>query len=182
MHRAILLSPRAEVCGRSLRGMARSLEALGVPWAEIQDLLGQAGILDPREDEWYPVNRLLAFLSTVERMYGREALRNAGRAIPDTAQFAPDLDTLERALRTLDIAYQVNHRGGPIGRYRYEQKGPGQGEMLCENPYPCDLDLGILERLVERFAGEGPAVGVSHRPGRECRRLGAVACVFDLRW
>lgn len=182
MHRAILLSPRAEVLGASVLGMARGLESQGLDWARVLDLLHQVGIVDPQADSWYSVTRLLAFLAAVERAHGREALRAVGRAIPDTARFAPDLDTLERALRTLDVAYQVNHRGGPIGRYRYQAKGPGQGEMHCENPYPCDFDGGLLERLVARYAVAGPALGVTHRPGPLCRRLGAPACVFDLRW
>jgi len=89
---------------------------------------------------------------------------------------------MERALRLLDVAYQVNHRGGPIGRYHLRRFKPGEAEMCCENPYPCDLDLGILERLVERFGTGGSEAGVTHRPGIECRREGATACVFDLRW
>jgi hypothetical protein len=138
-----------------------------------------AGLHQLQPEGWYQVSRSLAFLAAVERAHGREAVHAMGLAVPDTSKFPPELDSIERALRLLDVAYQVNHRGGPIGRYHHVSQGPGRAEMRCENPYPCDLDHGILTRLVGRFGGEQSEV--SHRPGA-CRREGAPSCVFDLRW
>lgn len=166
----------------SLLGVARGLEGTGVPWSQVLDLLGQAGIREPVAEGWYGLEPYMAFLAQVDALHGREALQAMGRAIPDTSRFPPELDSLERALRLLDVAYQVNHRGGPIGRYQVRLLEPGRAEMLCETPYPCDLELGILERLVERFDRGDPQTGVLHRPGPLCRRLGARGCLFDLRW
>ena len=90
------------------------------------------------------------------------------------------MDTLDRALRVLEVAYQVNHRGKGLGGYYCTFERPEHAEVVCENPYPCDMDWGILERLAEQYGGSGAMV--SHRPGADCRRLGAKACVFDLRW
>lgn len=175
-------NPQPEIWGGSLLGMARGLEGTGVSWADVQALLQTAGIPALGAEHWYPMRQGLAFLQAVEAAHGREAIRAMGRAIPDTSRFPPGLERLERALHLLDVAYQVNHRGGPIGRYLVRQLEPGRAEMLCENPYPCDLDLGILERLEERFHGGEARAGVIHRPGPQCRRLGAKACLFELRW
>jgi hypothetical protein len=174
--------PRAEVWGGSLLGVARGLEAFGVPWPQVLHLLDRSGIRQPQAEAWYALPAYLAFMADVEEAHGRAALLAMGRAIPDTSRFPPELDALERALGLLDVAYQVNHRGVAIGRYHCEWLGPRHAEMLCENPYPCDLDRGIFERLMERFGGTGPEASVSHKPGAGCRRLGAKACRFDLRW
>lgn len=176
------LISRCQVWGGSLLGVAQGLEGAGVPWEQVLGLLASVGIQQPEAGGWYSLSGYLAFLAEVEAGHGRAALRAMGRAVPDTSRFPPDLENMERALRLLDVAYQVNHRGGPIGRYHLRVFEPGRAVMACENPYPCDLDQGILERLVEHLGGTCPDAGVTHRPGPECRRQGAKACVFDLRW
>ncbi len=172
--------PQAEVWGGAVLGVAEGLAAHGIPWQSVLELLGEAGIGLPRAEAWVPLAANLAFHAAVERAHGRPALRVMGRAIPDTARFAPDMDTLDRALRVLEVAYQVNHRGKGLGGYYCTFERPEHAEVVCENPYPCDMDWGILERLAEQYGGSGAMV--SHRPGADCRRLGAKACVFDLRW
>ncbi len=180
MRQSPLPVPPAEVWGGALLGAAEGLAATGVPWHGVLQLLEEAGLGPPRAEVWVPLAANLAFHAAVERDHGREALRAMGRVVPDTARFAPDMDTLDRALRVLEVAYQVNHRGKGIGGYYCTFHRPKHAEVVCENPYSCDLDLGILERLAEQYGGSGAQV--SHRPGATCRRLGAKACVFDLRW
>lgn len=173
---------RPEVSGQSLLGVARGLSGTGVPWSEVLDLLHSVGIDQPQPEGWYLFDNYLSFLRKVEFQHGRPALRTMGRAIPDTSRFPPDLDSLEQVLGRLDVAYQVNHRGGFIGHYQCLLSGPGSAEMVCANPYPCDLDAGILERLVERFGSGAPGSGVTHLTEAACRRKGAPACRFVLRW
>ena len=174
--------PRAELWGGSLFGLAEGLEGFGVAKTAVEALLAKAGIHQRDQEAWYPMTAALSFLAAVEADHGREALRSMGRAIPESSRFAPDLDDMERTLRVIEVAYQVNHRGGPIGGFQLHLPEPGRAELVCENPYPCDLDLGLLERLLERAAGGSPRASVVHRPGPACRRLGARACVYDLRW
>lgn len=173
---------RLEVSGQSLLGVARGLSGTGIPWTDILDLLREFGIDQPQSEGWYHLNPYLAFLGEVERRYGRAALRAMGRAIPETSRFPPDLDSMERVLGRLDVAYQVNHRGGFIGHYQCILTGPGSAEMVCATPYPCDVDAGILERLVARFGSGSPGSGVTHLTEAGCRREGAPACRFVLRW
>jgi hypothetical protein len=182
MKRTPPIPPRIEIWGGCLLGMARGLESQGVAWPQVLELLGRSGIFQPQKEAWYPLPNHLAFLAEVEREHGREVLRVMGRFVPDAARFPPEPDTLEQALHLLDVAYQVNHRRGNIGRYHCQSLAPGHAEMLCENPYPCELDQGILERILERFGGAREALSVTHRSGPHCRRLGAKACLYDLRW
>lgn len=145
-------------------------------------MLKASGLPEIRTADWYPVRSYLSFLKRVDSVYGAKALRAMGQAIPDTSKFPPDMDTPARALQMLDVAYQVNHRGGAIGRYRCTELLPGRAVMICENPYPCDLDLGILERLLALFAPIGLQGTVAHVHGKHCRRQGGRACHLELRW
>jgi hypothetical protein len=162
--------------------MLKGLEAHGASSETVGHLWAGQGLKDLSEDRWYPVQAYTAFLEAVGKAFGDDALRAMGRAIPGTSKFPPDLDTLPRALQMLDVAYQVNHRGGVVGRYRCTDLCPGQAIMICENPYPCALDRGILERLVSRFMPEGILGTVTSRPGKGCRKAGAPACHFEVRW
>ncbi len=174
--------PLAELWGGSLLGLAKGLEGFGVARVAVDELLAKVGIHQPDPAVWYPVTTTLRFLEAVEADHGREALRSMGRAIPENARFAPDMEGMERTLQVLEVAYQVNHLGATTCGYQHHLPEPGQAEVVCENPYPCDLDLGLIERLLERGAGGSPRASVVHRLGPACRRLGARACVFDLRW
>lgn len=174
--------PRSpEVRGSSLLGVVDALVVHGVSQAEQREALRAAGLEDPQADGWYPLDRYLALMAAVEAAHGREAIRTMGRALPDSARFAPDLQGPERALGILDLAYQVNHRGGPLGHYQTRFLGAGRAEVDCQNPYPCDLDLGLLERLLE-VAGAGPRLQVAHVAEGPCRRRGDRACRFEVRW
>lgn len=66
-----------------------------------------------------------------------------------------------------------------IGHYRCEvQEGGTSATMTCDNPYPCDLDRGILAGFAARFE---PAVSVSHSSAG-CRKKGENACVYLVEW
>lgn len=176
------ISPQAEISGRSLLGILGGLEDSGPSRDEAMALLAKAGVLDPQPEGWYSQQAILTVLGEVAKRWGAESLRNAGRAVPITARFPPEIESLERALLTLDIAYQVNHRGGRIGHYACRPIAPRQMELFCDNPYGCELDQGILERLVERHATPGSRPRIEHAPGTPCRNDGARACIFRIAW
>ena len=118
--------PAAELWGGSLFGLAQGLEGFGVAQTAVDELLAKAGIHQRDPEAWYPMTAALRFLAAVEANHGREALRSMGRAIPESSRFAPDLDDMERTLRVLEVAYQVNHRGGPIGGFHLNLPEPGR--------------------------------------------------------
>ena len=176
------LSPKAEIWGGSVAGMLRGLEGIGAVPEDVNRLWQATGLPEVSSDCWYSVRTYLAFLERVAQVFGSDAMQSMGRAIPGSSKFPPQVESLAEALSTLDVAYQVNHRGGVIGRYHCADVGPGRALMICENPYPCDLDRGILESLVARFQATGVRGSVTHLDGRGCRKAGAWACPFEVRW
>jgi hypothetical protein len=182
MPQFIAYSPAVEIWGASLLGMVEGLVSAGAPRDEVLAALAQGGILDPDREGWYSQQGLLDTLRKAGERYGEDALRAAGRAIPVHSRFPPEVDSLDRALLTLDLAYQVNHRGGRIGHYACKSLGSRRMELFCDNPYGCALDLGILDALLARH-GHGEAVcRLRHAPGTTCRKEGGRACIYHVTW
>lgn len=173
-------SPLVEIWGGCLLAMVDGLGSAGMPRAEALALLARSGVLDPDRNGWFPQQAILDVLSKAEGRYGGEALRAAGRSIPKGSRFPPEVESLERALSTLDIAYQVNHRGGRIGQYGCRSLGPRRMELFCDNPYGCDLDQGIFDTLFARHALDGHPPDLIHQPG--CRKQGHRACIYHVVW
>lgn len=163
-------------------GCIRGLAAAGVPAEEAEALMSQAGLahLDPQA--WYPQQPYLDLLREVERRFGEKALRAMARQVPDTSQFPPGNRNLGDALQTLDIAYQLNHRGGPIGHYACLPLGLREVLLECANPYGCAFDLGILDALAAHLGDAGEVTAIRHQPGTGCRREGGEACTYHIIW
>jgi hypothetical protein len=103
------------------------------------------------------------------------------------------LHDVEGALRSIEVAYHMNHgrRGEPlidhatglmkegIGHYRVRRDGERQLVIECENPYPCDLDRGIVETVAKRFQPDATVVHAAKAP---CRKQGANACALVVEW
>lgn len=54
--------------------------------------------------------------------------------------------------------------------------------MVCENPYPCDMDLGLIEAIADRFRPPSVLrVRVEHSPGK-CRKSGGKMCEYQIHW
>lgn len=67
-----------------------------------------------------------------------------------------------------------------IGHYGYEHVA-GQNKLVsvCENPYPCAFDLGILTVMAERFES---SARVAHDGAQPCRKRGANSCTYSITW
>jgi hypothetical protein len=141
---------------------------------------------------WYSQQAWLDVLREVDERFGTEVLFSIGAEIPNNAVFPASAEDAHTAVMSIDIAYHLNHRKrGQImydaqtgkmleglGHYGYERLGPTQILATCMTPYPCEFDLGIVATMVRRFE---PLAIVEH-VGSECRRHGAQACTYALRW
>jgi hypothetical protein len=174
--------PAVCVWGTSMLGCIAGLEKAGLPPGEALEHLREGGIASLEPEGWYPQQPYLDMLRQVEQDHGEGALRAMARQVPDTSKFPPGIHTLVQALQTLDLAYQMNHRGGAIGHYACLPLGPRDVELICQTPYGCAFDLGILDALIQAFAEPGTRPILTHQPGSGCRREGDVACTYRITW
>ncbi len=171
-----------EVWGASILGCLQGLERAGLPMDQGLALLAQGGLTDLDPEGWYPQQPYLDMFRALEARFGEVALRVMAAQVPDTSKFPPGIRTLEQAMQSLDIAYQLNHRGGAIGHYACLPLGHRALELVCDNPYGCAFDQGILDALVADFAPAGSRPVVTHAPGTPCRRFGGDSCTYLVNW
>jgi hypothetical protein len=146
-------------------------------------ILRQNGIDDVQPGRWYPQQAWLNAFRDIGKVIGPKTLFNIGHKIPENAIFPADIDTVDKALASIDVAYHVNHRHGEIGTYGYQSSGAREATMVCRNPYPCDFDRGIIEAMVTRYKpADSAGIQVEHGAAKSCRKHGAESCTYHVTW
>ncbi len=158
----------------------------------IGKLTGDAQLLiDP--ESWYSQGGWMQALNRIAREAGPRFLRRIGERIPENARFPAWVTDVRGAIRSIDIAYHMNHRrdgqvmfdpetetmAEGIGHYGYEDVA-GENRILseCRTPYPCPMDEGIVFAMARRFE---PTATVTHATA-ECRSHGDSACTYAITW
>jgi hypothetical protein len=155
--------------------------------------LDEKGLILIDRNSWHPVAGTLRAYERIARELGEIVLYRAGASIPPTAVFPPGIRSAEGALRSINLAYYLHHgvngeplldaaKGvyrGNIGEYRVRKDGERRVLVECENPYPCDFDLGLIEAMARRFEPRAAATHVASLP---CRKRGAKLCSYSVAW
>jgi hypothetical protein len=159
------------------------VEGMGRYRALAYEILADRGIWAPAAGVWYPQQAWLDAFRDISERLGPASLLQIGKMIPHTARWPDGAQDIHQALVSIDEAYQLNHRGGEIGYYRYLALGPRAGQMTCRNPFPCEFDQGILLGITRRFCPPDSAlIEIPHPPGAACRKHGDEECVYRLEW
>ena len=144
-------------------------------------------------DSWYPQVSWLSAFEGIASTVGHRALFQIGQGVPKHAIFPPSVTDIRSGLAALDVAYHMNHRKGSrsmfdpatgqkmkgIGSYGTSDSGPRKITAVCENPYPCDFDRGILSAVATRFER---TARVTHDDAAPCRKTGANSCTYHISW
>jgi hypothetical protein len=143
---------------------------------------------------WYSLEDFLAAYEGIANEVGTNSLYGIGRSIPENATFPPHVKDVYSAIGSIDVAYHMNHRKNGavmfnpetgqmlegIGHYRME---PIENEKriicICENPYPCDFDRGIISSMANRFE---PLARTAHDNDAPCRKSGGDSCTYVVMW
>ena len=188
------ITANTKVSGDAILAMVEGLEAF-------KDFalktLEENGIKDPQREEWYSQQSWLNAFKTIAEKVGTNTLFNIGTKIPENAKWPPHVDTIEKALASIDVAYHMNHQidnevlfnpntgvmKEGIGHYGFEKIGENQVKMVCNNPYPCDFDRGIISNTAVIFnKDEKKYPKVAHDESGSCRNKGANACNYIVTW
>ncbi|HEX9059938.1 MAG TPA: hypothetical protein VF941_07145 [Clostridia bacterium] len=147
------------------------------------DILIRNGINDPKAGQWYPQQSWLNAFKEIAEKIGPKSLFSIGKAIPANANFPPDINTIEKALSSIDVAYHMNHKGGEIGHYKFVKTEGNTGKMICNNPYPCEFDMGIIEAMAQKFKPADSVMAfVEQDDSQPCRKKGAESCTYLITW
>jgi hypothetical protein len=144
-----------------------------------EKILATNGIDNPKPGQWYRQQAWLDAFKTIAEKVGESTLYEIGKKIPENAQFPPEIDSVEKGLSAIDIAYHMNHRKGEIGHYSFSSTGARTGLMVCDNPYPTEFDRGIIEAMAMKFV---PYVDVRVVPSRSTRRTGGNTDNYSIAW
>lgn len=146
-----------------------------------RDALAENGVKDPDPNEWYPQQAWLNTFEVIADELEPHLLDRLGEQIPPVVEWPTDISGIEEGLRAIDQAYQLNHRGGDIGHYRFEPIDEQHGEVVCRNPYPCLFDRGLIRAVTQRHAPVESFVFVEEERVK-CRRDGDNACTYTVYW
>jgi hypothetical protein len=164
-----------------VRGAAVQSIVEGVPdafTANASQYLAEQGIEDIDPDEWYTQQAYLDAYQRIVEDIGESTLRRIGKSTPENAEWPPGIDTPLDALRSIDDAYHMNHRGGEIGYYDAEADGDG-AIVYCKTPYPCAYDEALVKGTAEQFTDAYVTVT---EVGDECRAEGGDECAYRVEW
>lgn len=176
------IAPGVEVNGETVLSVVNAMkgfEDLAL------DILKNNGIDNPKPGHWYLQQSWLNAFKEIAEKLGVSTLLNIGKAIPENAQFPPEIDSLQKGLSLIDMAYHMNHRGGDIGYYKLidysdEKK---QAIMECNNPYPSHFDKGIIICFARKFKPVGAiSISVDLDETKPTRTNGADSCTYIIKW
>lgn len=175
------LDANVEVNGETVFAL---VDGMGVFRQTALKILAKHGIMNLQRGKWYRQQAFLDAFSSISDKLGADVLFNIGTKFSENAEFPLGIDSLEKALISLDTAYHMNHRNGEIGHYYFTATGRGHYEMVCRNPYPCEFDRGILAAFCSRFTPTGSETKaiVAHDNSKPCRKDGADSCTYRIIW
>ena len=183
----------AEVNGETVNSI---VDGMGTFKAKAIEILSKNGIKDPKPGMWYSQQNWLNAFKEISTTIGSNTLYAIGLKIPENAKFPPQIDSIEKGLGAIDMAFHMNHRiNGKvlfdpqtgtihegIGHYIFEKTGEKEAKMTCPNSYPCDFDRGIIDGMARKFKPAGALVQVLHNDAAPCRKKGAESCEYKIKW
>lgn len=146
------------------------------------------------EDLWYDQQLWLNVFKILVEKAGTSTLFMIGMKIPNNAMFPSGTTTIQEGLKSIDIAYHMNHRNSRkeilynhetgeklpgIGNYHYQEIDDHTVHMVCENPYPDEFDHGIITAIARNF---NPEAQVEHDDTARCRNRGDRSCTYSVTW
>jgi hypothetical protein len=157
----------------------------------------QSNNIDPDSKEWFMQQGWLNAFRVIAESLGEMNLFMIGKAIIDHAQFPP-IRNLEEGLKSIDIAYHMNHRldgqvmfdmetgemTDGIGHYTLASFDAKEEKaiMVCNNPYPSKFDEGIITQVVRKFKPPGTRAEVNLDLSKGSRTMNGDSCTYIITW
>ncbi len=194
-----VFEPGVEVSGASLGAIVEGFKKYPTVAMKYLSKFGLVKSAPGKQQEvdksgWYPLEDWLAAYEGIANEIGVNSLYGIGKSIPEAAVFPPFVKDIHSAIASIDVAYHMNHRKhgevmfNPetgqmlegIGHYKYQPvANENRIVCVCENPYPCDFDRGLVTAMANRFE---PLARTAHDNEAPCRKNGADSCTYVVWW
>lgn len=189
----IPFNPQVEVNGQTILSVIDGMKGFE---STAENILQKNGISNIVPDQWYSQQAWLNAFKEIAEKIGSKVLINIGSMIPENAQWPPDVNSIEKAFPSIDIAYHMNHRlkGIPlfnpqtgqmlegIGHYSSSKSGTNEITMLAHNPYPCDFDKGLIKGVAMKFKTPEMKLDFKENVASGCRKKGGHQCTYIISW
>jgi len=149
------------------------------------EILEKYEIRNPKRGEWYSLKPWLKAFGEISEKMGPTTLHILGTRISENMNWSPEIDSFQKGLDSLNVIYHSNHRGAKIGNYRLLSHDSEKREVkiLCDTPYPCDFERGVITSIVFRVRPlDAGKIWVVHEDLRSCRKKGANSCTYLIKW
>jgi hypothetical protein len=193
MTQYVAFNKNVEVNGRTITSIIDGMKGFE---STAEKFLQQNGLINIHPEKWYPQQAWLTAFRQIAEKIGPKTLTNIGSAIPENAEWPPQVNSIESALQSIDIAYHMNHRlnGIPmynnttglmtegIGHYHFEKLSETQLKVTCHNPYPCDFDKGLIKAVATKFKPTGINLKFAEHVSSGCRNKDGDKCTYIIEW
>ncbi|GAA0190728.1 hypothetical protein GCM10009122_52580 [Fulvivirga kasyanovii] len=182
MAQFVSYDPNVKVNGQTIMSVVNAME---FGQETRLNILKKHGLVNINAEEWYDQQKWLNAFKEIYNNIGENTLYIIGKAIPANAKFPPEIDTLEKALNAIDVAYHMNHTKGKIGNYKVTEfdAEKRQAIMVCDNPYPSDFDRGIITTMLVRFKPkDSTKYSVTLDDSKGSRLKGGDSCTYIIKW
>lgn len=173
------LAQNVEVNGKTVLSF---INGMGTYQSIFENALRENGINHPQKGDWYSQQAWLNAFSFIASKTGPATLKTIGKQIIESAVWPPNVNTIEASLASIDVAYHINHRGGEIGHYYYEKVGERTVRIVCNNPYPCDFDMGVIDGAAKKFTTLHQKPFIQHDHPGVCRKIKGDICSYLISW
>jgi hypothetical protein len=168
-------SSKDQVAGESVRALLAALTAFR---SRAERILASHGIVDPQPGHWYSWQSYLDAQREIYERVGSATIKKVGKALVEGHEFPAEIRDLDSALTTLDGDYRARHRARQMGGYRFARTEARAAVLTVATPYPCELDVGLLEAYASRFRPNGALIRVLHKG--DCAREQGEACRYQI--
>lgn len=186
----IASDPQVMVRGNTIASVVVAMDAYS---GIAHRILARHGLRRVVPGHWYPMQSLLDVYKAVGEEVGEHTLLAVGKQVPQCAKWPQNISNIEEAMASIDVAYHMNHsiegkllfdsRTGAmqegIGHYRCTRMGKRQIVMVCDTPYPSEIDRGIMLGIARVWKPLAQVVLDETQPSR---KQGANACTYLVKW
>ena len=125
-------------------------------------------------DKFYLMDEYIKILDRIDE----QLLKKMGITTTTYAKWPLEINNVGDALKSINEAYKMNHKSGyTIGKYDFQKIADKKYQIICDTPYPCPYDFGVVIGVAQKFSEH---VKIIHTEGL-CRKHGDLSCTYEVK-